>query len=1167
MKHFLSVVFTLLFLSNALFASDIWTLGTQDNSYSEFFAATNTDAVAKKFPDNISVTNFEAKDFPWILPGSADGWAKAKPHSVNISFDLPADLPVEPACVLEITGIGQGIAAPLLEIELNGVKQNIQIERGKTGDKILQTADGAEWKTYRAYFLFKDLKKTGNTLSIKNARGSWIVFDSLKFCTDAGGVKSLTITPLPVVLRGGTRKLMLGSFETGETEEFVIRRVRVNIDGFLTQPTNLRLIESDRRVRNVKIEVQPATNLLEVDIPIAPELITEELQFDVLMPKEGVTTKFTLPPERKWVVYLVHQTHLDIGYTHLQTEVLKKQVQSIRDALKYIDETKDYPEEAKFKFHPEGMWAVDQFLKEATPEEKAAFVKAAKNRDLHIDGLYAQAMTGMYNEEELIELFSSSVRFCKENGIVLDSIMQTDVPGYTWGLVTAMAQNGIKYMTAGPNNGHRVGRLFTLGDKPFWWEASNGKDKVLCWILSTGYSQWHGQPVGHIVSEKEIFDLLSGKPTSGWGERERANLDLKNGRTFLFDDLVMFRYGIEADNGRPNRVVSDTVKAWNEKYLYPKLVIARNSDVMRLLEEKYGDKLPTLRGDITGYWEDGAASTAEATSINRRAKEQLIQAETLYSMFAAKTYPKNDFDDAWTNLIMYDEHTWGAHNSISEPDSDFAKAQDEYKQNYARNGAEQTKKLLLNSWLSLDGGRDGSTLLINTLTRQRNGVTFIGRDVLSRIESNVKMYQTDDGKPVTVQYVPDTDSVSTPEGKIKTVSVYADLGWGGNAPSVPALGTLRLKKSDEKPEEKTGVFRINTETGEMKNNKVHLVIDTQTGAIKSLKLAGSDHNFVKEGDDGNSGLDDYLYIIGRDAGKNRERIKSPAKLTVVANGPLAASVLVEIPESPSFKSFKRQITLFADNDKVRIVNLIDKKKERQPEGMFFGFPFNVPNGKWYVDTPFALVEVDKDQTLGANRNYYPVQRYCSLANEECGVNWVTVDANMVQFAPILFAEPGGSWDSWREKFPEGQPGGTLYSWVCNNHWETNYKADQEGELKFEYWIWAYQKNNFDNGIAQRFARQVHQPVIALPTSLSTAGSLLTLENEGNVITTGIRPTRDGSGALLVRLFNPTPSIQTTKIAPTELFKKVFRSNPFEEKLEAVDQLELNPQEVITLRVE
>ncbi len=40
--------------------------------------------------------------------------------------------------------------------------------------------------------------------------------------------------------------------------------------------------------------------------------------------------------------------------------------------------------------------------------------------------------------------------FEKEYGVKIDSAMQTDVPGYTWGLVTALAQNGVKYMSVGP---------------------------------------------------------------------------------------------------------------------------------------------------------------------------------------------------------------------------------------------------------------------------------------------------------------------------------------------------------------------------------------------------------------------------------------------------------------------------------------------------------------------------------------------------------------------------------------------------------------------------------------------------------------------------------------------------------------------------------------------
>ncbi len=33
-----------------------------------------------------------------------------------------------------------------------------------------------------------------------------------------------------------------------------------------------------------------------------------------------------------------------------------------------------------------------------------------------------------------------------------------------------------------------------------------------------------------------------------------------------------------------------------------------------------------------------------------------------------------------------------------------------------------------------------------------------------------------------------------------------------------------------------------------------------------------------------------------------------------------------------------------------------------------------------------------------------------------------------------------------------EPSATFYSWVMNNHWHTNYRAYQEGETTFHYFI-------------------------------------------------------------------------------------------------------------------
>ena len=87
---------------------------------------------------------------------------------------------------------------------------------------------------------------------------------------------------------------------------------------------------------------------------------------------------------------------------------------------------------------------------------------------------------------------------------------------------------------------------------------------------------------------------------------------------------------------------------------------------MKTLEERYGKDFPVVRGDYMPYWEDGAASTSEATAICRDAKERLIHAETLWAISDPDRYVRQVdlFDSAWSDLLMYDEHTWGASKSV-----------------------------------------------------------------------------------------------------------------------------------------------------------------------------------------------------------------------------------------------------------------------------------------------------------------------------------------------------------------------------------------------------------------------------------------------------------------------------------------------------------------------
>ena len=47
-------------------------------------------------------------------------------------------------------------------------------------------------------------------------------------------------------------------------------------------------------------------------------------------------------------------------------------------------------------------------------------------------------------------------------------------------------------------------------------------------------------------------------------------------------------------------------------------------------------------------------------------------------------------------MILYDEHTWGAYNSITEPDKPFVKDQWKIKQAFALDGDAQSQRTARN---------------------------------------------------------------------------------------------------------------------------------------------------------------------------------------------------------------------------------------------------------------------------------------------------------------------------------------------------------------------------------------------------------------------------------------------------------------------------------------
>jgi alpha-mannosidase len=148
-----------------------------------------------------------------------------------------------------------------------------------------------------------------------------------------------------------------------------------------------------------------------------------------------------------------------------------------------------------------------------------------------------------------------------------------------------------------------------------------------------------------------------------------------------------------------------------------------------------------------------------------------------------------------------------------------------------------------------------------------------------------------------------------------------------------------------------------------------------------------------------------------------------------------------------------------------------------------------------------------------------VQRWVDVANDDFGVTWVTPDAPLMEVGGItanLIGSLAGS-PLWRETL---DPSTTIYSWAMNNHWHTNYRAEQEGPTRFRYVIWPHD-DPFDASQATRRALECTQPLLVLPArgEKPMPPVLRVRGNRGAhaVEVSALKPSDDGQ-AWIVRLF-------------------------------------------------
>lgn len=828
---------------------------------------------------------------------------------------------------------------------------------------------------------------------------------------------------------------------------------------------------------------------VELTVPAAEaeaEAVAELEVADARVARTGVPRS----PVRPLTVYVLPHSHTDIGYTEIQTEIEDKQVRNLLDGMEIARRTADYPEGSRFVWNVEVLWAADLFLKRLGDADRQRFFEAVKAGQVSLNGLYLNELTGLCRPEELLRLFRMATRMGAETGVPVEAAMISDVPGYTWGTVSAMAQAGVKYFSVAPNYFDRIGDILVQWEnKPFYWVGPDGASRVLVWIPFWGYAMSHRY---HEMSPRLIEDFCDGLAK----------------RDYPYE-IAYVRWAGYGDNAVPDPSICDFIRDWNAAHVTPKFVISSTTDAFRAFEQRHGAELPSVKGDWTPYWEDGAGSSSLETAMNRASSDRLAQAETVWAMADRAGYPAADFEDAWREVLLYSEHTWGAWCSVSDPFRRETREQWAVKQSYAA-GADRRSRDLLSRALARFGGDavPGAVDLVNTASWARGGLVVLPK----YLSEGSELVTESNGGPVPSQRLKSGELVML-------------------AADVPPLAARRYTLQKGAPHAGGAAVTADDAAATLDNGVLRLRVDPQTGGIAELRLAGLDANLADNAD--GQTLNEYLYFIGEDPAKARGAEK--VRIRVGEAGPLVASLVIE-SEAPGCRMLTREIRLAAGQDTVEIINTLDKERlvarryhdKRAKESLNFGFPFAVPGGQVRLDVPFGVIRPEADQIPSACKNWFTVGRWADVSNDAFGVTWVTLDAPLVQVggltANLLNSQTNP--DVWRK---EVGPTQKLYAWAMNNHWGTNYRAFQEGPHVFRFLLRPHQA--YDPAAAARLAIAAGQPLLPVAARGQQPPAAPPVAIPGDdVLLTGLKPGDDGK-SLILRLWGAAGKDASVDLAP------------------------------------
>jgi len=738
-------------------------------------------------------------------------------------------------------------------------------------------------------------------------------------------------------------------------------------------------------------------------------------------------------------IVVVFKMHVDIGYTNWAEGVLQSYCNVMLDeTLRAIGETSALPAEEQFVWTIPA-WPLKYMLENSAADKRVRLAKAIKDKRIVPHALPITFETEASDLESLVRGLSYASEINNTYGLpqARDAKL-TDVPSHSHVLPTVLKNAGVDFLHLGCNPGSASPEVPTL----FWWQGPDGSR-----LLTFYWSEYYGSGI---------------LPPEDWPHKTW---------------LAMIH--THENTGAPSpEEVAELLKLAKEEMSGVNVKIGRLSDFYDLLM-KESPELPVIKGDMPDTWIHGYMSKPRETKLSKHLQRETFNTEILNAQMKLWGVNVNNIgtyiDDAVENMILYDEHTFGA--AMTHADQHKWTYNDEFrinkslgfydfiegtwieKGNRIRNAEkiivplmkQQLKKLA--SSVNVEGKR---IVVYNPLPWQRSGrVSFFA----GVYQKNFKIRGLED--PATGEIIP----------------VYEDYNLiSFDAPAVPSMGYKTYIPLLEPVDIERSLI-IDEDDNLLENKYFKLQINELEGSLSSLfdkrnnrELAGQNGDygfgqyiFEQAGQDEIDAYNKAYIKPGAENWANDEMIRPavPDSESKIYKGECVKIVYLDMGnavratvfgklDDPGSQRYLVSYTLYEDQPYIEIVWGVDGKRPNAiPEAGWISFPFNADKPDYRLYRTGGIVDPKMDFVIGTNHDFYFLNTSMTLYDGS-GKGMVL---NCPGSPGVSIDDPGLFRFSGNKELTTGK----VFVNLFNTQWGTNFTEWIEGSFSSKIFIWSYDK--------------------------------------------------------------------------------------------------------------